>query len=199
VSRKIPDPHGPFLFGQGPPYRDIPLGKSLEETEDLLRSLKGYVIMRRHELVCLIRQAAQPRLVLGGRHTNHEMFSEFAGQLPLQAKSSLIVDDLIMFDDAQRFPQVLGGEPLHPDEETAAMTGAAGPPVNFLVDLLPAAEVEVTDAEIRTIGKLKSLLENGEKRLLDVVENARHLVVILPGGTDTAVVYTICGNGMRTK
>jgi len=80
-----------------------------------------------------------------------------------------------VLDDAQCVPKVLGGKPLHPDEEAAAMTGATGPTLDVGIDLLPAAEVEVPHAEVRSIRKPKGLLEGGEERLFDVVENPRHL------------------------
>jgi hypothetical protein len=63
---------------------------------------------------------------------------------------------------------------LHPDEETALVILAAGPFVHVRIDLLPPAEIEVTDAEIRAFGNDKGLLQSGEQLCLDVIENAGH-------------------------
>ena len=70
--------------------------------------------------------------------------------------------------------QVVLGKPLHADEQAAALAIAAGPAFDGLVELLPAAEVEVADAEVGAVGDLDGVQQGGEEGLLDVVEDAGH-------------------------
>ena len=62
-----------------------------------------------------------------------------------------------------------------PTSKTAAGVVRAGPVVDEAVDLAPAAQVEVADAEIGPLGDLEGLGEGREKAGFDVVEDAGHL------------------------
>src|SRR5262249_5823775 len=58
-----------------------------------------------------------------------------------------------------------------------------GPAVDQLVYLLPAAQVEVPDAEVRTVRQDQRLAKRRQEGLVDVVEDARHR---MPGPRSTA-------------
>jgi hypothetical protein len=51
---------------------------------------------------------------------------------------------------------------------------AAGPGFDAGVESLPAAKIEVADAEVGAITKLKGLVESGKKLGFYVVKDARH-------------------------
>jgi hypothetical protein len=51
---------------------------------------------------------------------------------------------------------------------------AAVPALDGAVELSPAAEVEVSDAEIGPVGDLQRLAQGVEERLLDVIEDTGH-------------------------
>ena len=76
--------------------------------------------------------------------------------------------------EAEEGLQVLLGKPLHADEEAAALAVAPGPIVDGPVELFPAAQVEVADAEVGALRDLQSLQQGFEEGLLDVVEDAWH-------------------------
>ena len=44
------------------------------------------------------------------------------------------------------------------------------------VDLLPAAQVEVTDTAVRVIGEVERLIERGEQLLIDVIKDTGHVI-----------------------
>ena len=53
------------------------------------------------------------------------------------------------------------------------------PAFDRLVDLLPAAEVEVADAKVCPVGKRQRVAQRGEQRLVDIVEDAGHGIPVL--------------------
>ena len=68
--------------------------------------------------------------------------------------------------------QLFVGEVLHTDEEAAAVAFAAGPGFDALVDGAPAAQVEVTDAEVGAVSVLEGLGQGVAEVAVDVVEDA---------------------------
>ena len=60
---------------------------------------------------------------------------------------------------------------MHPYEEAALGFFAPCPVLDGVVELSPAAQVEVTDAKIGAVGGFQGLLELGKEFLLDVVED----------------------------
>ena len=54
------------------------------------------------------------------------------------------------------------------------MTWASRPTIDEFVDLPPSAQIEVTDAKVGAIRKIKRFSNSREKRLIDVIEYARH-------------------------
>jgi hypothetical protein len=66
------------------------------------------------------------------------------------------------------------GQTLHSDEETAAITFAAGPAFDVAGDLFPGSQVEIADAKVCPVGKVDRLAQGGQKLLFDVIEDARH-------------------------
>jgi hypothetical protein len=72
---------------------------------------------------------------------------------------------------------------VHPDREAAAIIVPADPGFDLVVNLPPATHVEITDREIGGRGKVKGLLQGGEKRLVDVVKDSGHLGLLAEAGT----------------
>ena len=70
--------------------------------------------------------------------------------------------------------EFLLGETLHAHEETAATAVLSGPAFNLFVELAPASEIQVSNAEIATFGILHRELQRRKKLLIYVVEDARH-------------------------
>jgi hypothetical protein len=65
---------------------------------------------------------------------------------------------------------------VHAYKETAAIAITSGPAFDKRIDLLPAAKVEVANAEVRTVGNFESFAQRREKLLVDVVENSWHFL-----------------------
>jgi hypothetical protein len=70
----------------------------------------------------------------------------------LQSYSSLIVEFGVVLNDSVRAGNLLLGERLHADQKAAALTVTSRPFLNLFVELPPAAQVEVPDAEVRPMG-----------------------------------------------
>ena len=76
----------------------------------------------------------------------------------------------------ERGAQLVAGQALHADEQAAAVARPARPAVDVGVDLLPAAQVEVTNAKVRPFGDLQRFLQGGEQRFVYVVEYSWHCI-----------------------
>ena len=63
---------------------------------------------------------------------------------------------------------------LHADEKPALLAGATLPAFNVRIERLPAAQVEIANAEVRAIGELERLIERRQQRLINVVKDSRH-------------------------
>ncbi len=71
-------------------------------------------------------------------------------------------------------PEFLLGQPLHPDEEPAAVSGSPGPPLNMLIERSPTTQVEVADAEVCAVRNLHGFGKCRAETLFDVVEDPGH-------------------------
>jgi hypothetical protein len=60
----------------------------------------------------------------------------------------LIVQAAVASDDTQGLTKFVVIEPLHPDQQPAAMLTAARPLLNVRIKLFPPTQVEIADAEI---------------------------------------------------
>ena len=80
-------------------------------------------------------QPPQAGLVLVGWRAQSELLAELLGEAPLEADSGLEVDAFDPRQEAQRLPQLILGQPLHPDEQPAAAALAARPAFDEAVDL----------------------------------------------------------------
>ena len=105
----------------------------------------------------------------------HELGAEILGQPLLEPDGLLIVDPLVGVQDVEGLLQLLLREPLHADEQPAAVAQPAGPAVDQFVDLLPAAQVEVANAEVGAVAFwLADSCSAVRERLVDVVEDTGH-------------------------
>jgi hypothetical protein len=122
----------------------------------------------------LRREPAKTLLVFIGGRSEGELIAEVVGHPLFQADGCLEVHTSWTGKHAQCFAQLILGQALHSDEETATITFAAGPAFYVARDLFPASEVEIADAKVCPIGKVDRLAQGGQKLLLNVVEDARH-------------------------
>jgi hypothetical protein len=106
----------------------------------------------------LTGQSAQAGFILIGWRAGRKLLAVIQGELLLQAKGSLIVDFAVALHKAHRRPKFLRRRSVHPHEQSAAVAVAAGPAFDKPVELFPAAQVEIADAEVGVIGNLHRLL-----------------------------------------
>jgi hypothetical protein len=98
------------------------------------------------------RQPPQTLLVLVGRCAERELVAKLLGHPLLQANGCLKVHAGRPLGQAQCRSQLVLWQGLHTYQQTATITLAAGPPFHVAGDLFPASQVEVTNAEIGSIG-----------------------------------------------
>src|SRR3954465_3322415 len=101
----------------------------------------------------LRRQTPQAGLVLIGWRAQSELLTELLGEAPLEADGGLEIDAVDPREEAQRLPQLILGEPLHPYKKPATAPLVSGPAFDQAVDGLPTAQVEVANTEVRAIGQ----------------------------------------------
>ena len=82
---------------------------------------------------------------------------------------------------------------LHADQKSTAAPCTAGPSFDVSIKLLPAAQVEITYAKISTRRKMQVFRKGGKELLLNVVEYARHGVILIMNGSkkNHAAILTI--------
>ncbi len=119
-------------------------------------------------------EAAQSNFVGSGRRPNFELFAEFVGELTFQPDNHRVVHAERLLAAAESIAEFVGWQTLHSDEQPTAMSIAPGPVFDLLVDLLPAAQIEISDAEITPLTERERLTQGREQRLLDIVEDSGH-------------------------
>ncbi len=95
-------------------------------------------------------QAAKAGFVAARWNSDHQLVAELLGQLPFQTKWPFGCRFPTALDDAHASRRSSwGSRCMRP--EAATLIGGTGPSFNVLVDLLPATEIEVADAEIGSL------------------------------------------------
>ena len=120
-------------------------------------------------------QPAQAGLVFVGGSADRELVAELLGQLLLEAEGRLVVDAVVALTRLSATRSSSCGSRCMP---TSSRQQCPSPPAQRstqLVELLPAAQVEVADAEVGAVGELQGLPQGRQERLLDVVEDAGHV------------------------
>jgi hypothetical protein len=119
-------------------------------------------------------ESAQTVLVLIGRGAVCELIAKLFGHSFLEASRGLVVKAVRRLGKAQRVAELVLRKALHPDQDTAAVSFSARPAFDIAGDLFPSAKVEVTHAEVSSLGKFERLPQRGKQLLVDVIEDARH-------------------------
>lgn len=96
-------------------------------------------------------------LVVVVRRADEQLLPEFLGGAFLHAQRRRIIEQPLVAREAAVFAQFVHRQPLHPDEHAAARAGTARPRFYTIRDLPPATQVEVSHAEIGSIGLGKRL------------------------------------------
>jgi hypothetical protein len=122
----------------------------------------------------LVTEAAEGRLIPDGRDADRELLAELPGQLLPESERPLIIDDLVLPQQAERGLEFLLREALHADQHPATTVLGPRPTVDLIGDQPPAAQVEVAHAEIGARGFVEGLPDRGQQVLADIVEYSRH-------------------------
>ena len=107
------------------------------------------------------------------------MAAEFLSEAFAETKGGCLIEVGVGLNETVGFGEILFGEALHADEETAALAVLPGPGFDLLVKLPPAPKVEIANAEVSTDGVGHGGLERGEELLIDVVEDTGQIQVSL--------------------
>lgn len=119
-------------------------------------------------------ESAQASFVGARGNAVGQLVTKALRELPLPPDSRGVVDFLVRSTHAHRCAKLFFRQPLHADQEAALVSVTAGPLFDLRVDLPPATEVEVPDAEVAALRKAHGFGEGREEVVLDVVENLRH-------------------------
>ena len=63
---------------------------------------------------------------------------------------------------------------MHANQEPTALSITTGPIIDITCQMAPTTQVEITDAEIRTLGNVQRLLKRWQQGFFDIVENSWH-------------------------
>lgn len=122
----------------------------------------------------LRRESAQSRLVVIGRSANGELRPELLGQSALQADDGLIADLVFLRQETIGFAELVLRQPLHPDEQTALLSRSARPLFNQRINGFPSAQIEISDAEVRSLRNLQRFAERWKEIESDVIKDSWH-------------------------
>ena len=75
---------------------------------------------------------------------------------------------------AQVTAQVVAGRALHADQQTAGRSLVAAQPLDGIRQQIPAAQVEIADAEIRPLRAAHGFAQGGDQLVRDVIEDSGH-------------------------
>ena len=103
--------------------------------------------------------------------------SKFLRYPALFPNGGLIVETIAIASNTETLPQFLRGRDVHSDKESAAPFLLAVPAVGIRCQFTPAAQVEVTDAEVCPLRKRERIPQGRQQILIDVVEDSGHGVV----------------------
>jgi hypothetical protein len=115
------------------------------------------------------------------------LVAELLGQFSFEPQCGLIVELIVITGKTQLCAEVVLWQPLHADQEAALSVETARPFFDEVIDCLPTAEVEVANAEVRTVGANERFAECRQKTKFYVVENAWHSA---PPTCLTALLWT---------
>jgi hypothetical protein len=104
------------------------------------------------------------------------LLTELLGNTALFAQGGLVVER-VLFVRAQRLAQLVGRRDVHADKQAAALTITARPAINVLGKMPPAAQVEVSDTEIRALSDFERLLQGREQRFFRCCRKILGIVV----------------------
>ena len=75
--------------------------------------------------------------------------------------------------EAQGCAQLVLRQALHADQQAAAVALAAGPALDEVVELLPAAQVEVADAEVGAVGRPRASAASAGSKCCSMLSKMR--------------------------
>jgi hypothetical protein len=120
-------------------------------------------------------QTTQTRFVLVARRTQSKLLLKFFRHALFEPKRSLLIDGIVaVVCERERGAKLVMRELLYSNQKTAAGAVAARPFFDEVVDLSPAAKVEVADAEIRPLGHVKRIPQSRKHWQVNVVKNSGH-------------------------
>jgi hypothetical protein len=74
--------------------------------------------------------------------------SKLLGEPAFQPNCRLIVEFIVMADEAERIEKLILRELRHPDEQTATVAIPTGPRFEIGINLLPSAQIKITYAKV---------------------------------------------------
>jgi hypothetical protein len=114
------------------------------------------------------------RLIVIGWDAEGQLLTELLGNPPLFAQGGLVVEAIVVLTRAQSLAQFIAGSDMHADQQSAALAVAARPAIHMSGKMTPAAQIEIPDTEIGTLGDLEGFLQCRQQRFFYVVEDSWH-------------------------
>jgi hypothetical protein len=113
-------------------------------------------------------------LVLVGRRSDRQLSTEFLRGRPLEPLRRLRVDPVWTGEKTEPISKLVLRQLLHTHDYPAAGAFAAKPGVDEMVNLPPAAEIEIADTKVRTFRNFEGIGKCRKERQRDVVKDSGH-------------------------
>lgn len=139
--------------------------------------MKGVAQEELHDdLPCaeLTSQPPKPGFVGICGRSYSQLVSEFLSESLAKADCRLKIDTVLTGTEAQRYPQVISGQPLHSNQNSAATSFAAGPPIHQVIDQSPTPQVEIADTKVPPVGNGEGVAQRRNQLRFDIVEDPWH-------------------------
>ena len=86
--------------------------------------------------------------ILARRDTHRQLLAKFRCESPFETERGLVINSIILLMETFSVAEFFLRQPLHPDEESAAIPFSAVPCFHRIGECLPAAQIKVADTKV---------------------------------------------------
>ena len=124
----------------------------------------------------LASQGAQACLIFARRNAERDLFTQVRRKLGLKATGSGVINQTRIVCLTVQLANLFVGGSLHADQYAAYLAQSGFPRNDQIINSLPASQIQIADAKIRSPGDLHRGTQRAKQVLVNVVEDASHCV-----------------------
>ena len=95
---------------------------------------------------------SEPFFIFACGDTYRQLFAKFLCESLFETECGLVINSIVLFRETFGVAEFFRRQPLHPDEESAAITFSTVPCFHSIGESLPSAQVKVADTKVGVRG-----------------------------------------------